>query len=650
MAHLFMQMSAPAASTLSQLRSPQFYAMMAADLAAFSVSFVAAYMIRFEFTLSPLHWDQVRAVLPLLIPVKLALFWILGLYRGMWQYSSMDDCRRLAQAVFVSSLCCIVAVLVFYGFTGFSRSVFLLDALITFLLTGGCRVANRAYHSVLSGRKRIALRSAQPGRPSERILIIGAGMSGEKIMREIHDNPRLQYEVVCFLDDDPAKRGRTLHGVPVFGTVEDLPRVVTHQRIRQVFVSIPSATGLQMRRIVEICKNCDIPYKTLPAIGQIMNGNVSIRDLRDVNYEDLLRRPPISLDETGILDYISGGTVLVTGAGGSIGSELCRQLLRFTPRELILVDAGETNLYEIQMELRHALKFQSYRTILAKVQNRTVIEDVFRTYRPDVAFHAAAYKHVPMLERNPWESIYNNVLGSQVVMETAAKYATPRFVLISTDKAVRPTSVMGASKRVTELILQSLQGGPTRFMAVRFGNVLASSGSVILLFQEQIRRGGPVTVTHPKITRYLITIPEACQLVLQAGALGRGGEIFVLEMGRPVNIADLARDLIRLSGKEPGRDIEIVFTGLRPGEKLHEELFTQAEDVSQTAHQKIMVLNHNRLWNWNGLKSQERFRDWLFSEVAVLQQIAETHDACAIKSKLKELVAEYSPQQTECVL
>lgn len=637
---------------LPQLDNPRFYAMLLADSVIFISSFMAAYLMRFEFVIAPFQWERIRFVLPILIAVKLLVFWFSGLYRGMWRYASLRDCRHLAQAVLLSTALSMSVILFFRGFNGYSRSVFLLDALLTFLLAGGCRIAIRTWYATLAGKENGASSTLVKVAPcsTKPILIIGAGGSGEKILREINDNPHLHYKVVCFLDDDPTKRGRTLHGVPVLGGVELLSRILHQYGIEQVFVSVPSATGAQMRRIINICKSANVSYKTLPAIGQIMDGKVSIKALRDVNYEDLLRRAAVKLDTTGIKEYLTGRKVLVTGAGGSIGSELCRQLIRFKPEELILVDSGETNLYNIQMELRHELHFAPYHTILARVQDRDIIDDVFRTYLPDVVFHAAAYKHVPMLERNPWEAISNNVVGSRVVMECAVRYATKRFVLVSTDKAVRPTSVMGTSKRVAELVLQSMKGGPTRFMAVRFGNVLASSGSVIPLFLKQIQRGGPVTVTHAEITRYFMTIPEACQLILQTGALGRGGEIFVLEMGTPVKIADLANDLIRLSGKEPGRDIEIVYTGLRPGEKLYEELITRAEDVCETTHEKIMVLQHNGRWNWNGFKSQDRFRNWLNGEIEDLQVIAKTHDASAIKSKLREVVSEYTPQETKCVL
>lgn len=637
-----------------QLQNPRLYLMVLTDALLLALAYVGAHLLRFEFVLTPQGLDQITQILPWIIPAKLIIFFFFGLYKGMWRYSGLHDFWRLSEACLFSSLFIIAMELFLHRFTGFSRAVFIFDGILTFVLMGGMRMAIRTYFAAKSGSKASGAFPFSGIRAKmkdfKRILIIGAGGSGEKILREIFDNPHLDYKVVGFLDDDPKKRGRALHGVSVLGSVDRLPKIVKGYEIDQVFISTPSATGPEIRRIVDICKGCRVNYKTLPAIGQIIDDKVTIKALRDVNYEDLLRRAPVDLDAAGIREYLTGRTVLVTGAGGSIGSELCRQLIRFQPEKLVLVDAGEANLYGIQMELRHERKFNSFHTILARVQDQSIIDEIFKTYRPDVVFHAAAYKHVPILERNPWEAIFNNVLGSRIVMETAAKYEVNRFVLVSTDKAVRPTNVMGTSKRLTELILQSLHGGKTRFMAVRFGNVLASSGSVIPLFRKQIEHGGPVTVTHPEVTRYFMTIPEAAQLILQAGSLGNGGEIFVLEMGTPVKIAEMAEDLIRLSGKEPGRDIEVVFTGLRPGEKLYEELITRGEDVTHTKHKKIMVLHYNGHWNWNGLNSQERYRAWLDRELEELYHIAETHDACAIKDKLKLIVPEYTPQEAECVI
>lgn len=635
-------------------RSLRFALMLALDTALFVLAWFSAYWLRLDFRLSATYIDQIMMVLPFLVGGKLIVFSFSGLYRGMWRYTSLADLWRLARACTFSML--LAAFFIHFGspLKGVPRSVVLLDAALTFLMAGGLRVGIRTWFDWKNqgGGGRLLLPAClhQRRKTARRILIIGAGGAGEKLLREIFDNPDIHYDVVGFLDDDPGKWNRSLHGVPIFGPASGLTELLRFREVDEIFISMPSATGAQVRRVREVCDQAGVPHKILPAIGQILKNKVSIKALRDVRYEDLLRRPPVRLDSAGIEQVLTGRRVLVTGAGGSIGSELCRQVIRFNPAEMILVDAGESNLYSIHMELKHEHGFHNYHCILSRVQDRPLMEEIFRTHRPDVVFHAAAYKHVPMLERNPWEAVFNNVLGSRVVMEMAHQYGVKRFVLVSTDKAVRPTNVMGTSKRLTELILLSFKGSATRFMAVRFGNVLASSGSVIPLFRRQIEQGGPVTVTHPDVTRYFMTIPEASQLILQAGAMGRGGEIFVLEMGTPVKIADMARDLIRLSGKEPGKDIEIEFTGLRPGEKLYEELITQGENIHRTAHEKIMVLETNGHWNWHGMGAQERYCRWLDQNLEDLYGTAETHDPCAIKQKLHEMVPEYTPQDTECVL
>lgn len=643
---------------IQQLRNPKFYVMLLIDACLFAAALYGAYLLRFEFTVPARDLPQIEQMLPYAVGIKLGVFWMFGLYRGMWRFSGLEDFWRLGQASILSMLLIIVGFVYINTCAGYSRSIFLLDGVLTFLLTGSLRVCIRSYYTARNtprGIRAFSLpRLSYVAGERKRILIIGAGGSGEKMLREIFDNPQLHYHVVGFLDDDPGKRGRTVHGVRVLGPADHLPRVLEQYDVEQVFISVPSATGAQMRRLVDICKSCKISYKTLPAIGSIMNGNVSIKSLRDVNYEDLLRRPPVSLETDAISGYLTDRTVMITGAGGSIGSELCRQLIQFNPRLLILVDASECNLFQMQMELHHEREFRNYQCVLGQVQQRMLMESVFRKYRPDVVFHAAAYKHVPMLEKNPWEAVFNNVRGSQVMMKLAKEYGVKRFVLVSTDKAVRPTNVMGTSKRLTELILQSFQGNGTKYMAVRFGNVVGSSGSVIPLFRRQIEQGGPVTVTHPDVTRYFMTIPEASQLILQAGALGDGGEIFILEMGTPVKIADMARDLIRLSGKQPGKDIDIQFTGLREGEKLYEELITLDEGIVNTRHEKILVLRPNGNGNGNGNghcgADHDAFRQWLDRELEELCSIARKHDPCAIKRKLKQLVPEYTPQDSECVL
>ena len=640
---------------LVQLKNMKLYLMLLIDASLFAMAFVSAYLLRFEFELEAVYIGQIKSILPFLLPTKLIVFFFLGLYKGMWRYSSIEDSWRLGQASFLSMLLLITFVYYFLHPTSFPRSIFLMDAVLTFLLTGGIRMGIRSYYSATTTSKGVSafslprIGSTEKNPVTRRVLIIGAGNSGEKILREILENPQLKYTVACFLDDDPGKRGRALHGVPVLGPVDTLLEVLPKFGIKEVFISVPNASGIEMRRIVEICEESEVPYKTLPAIGEIIDGNISISALRKVNYDDLLRRSPVQLDMSGIQEYLSDRTVLVTGAGGSIGSELCRQVIRFNPRRLILLDSSEENLFNIHMEFRDELGFKGYHCVLGSVQDYCLMEDVYQRYHPEVVFHAAAYKHVPLLERNPWEAIFNNVRGSKVTMDLALKYGVGRFVLISTDKAVEPSNVMGTTKRLTELMLQSLQHGSTRFMVVRFGNVVGSSGSVVRVFQNQIEKGGPITLTHPEMTRYFMTIPEASQLILQAGAIGEGGEIFVLEMGDPVKIVDIAKDLIRLSGKKPG-EIKIVITGLRPGEKMHEELITKEEDIIPTKHKKITMLRANGNSRWNGHGSREAFARWLDQGLGALYQAAERHDADGIKRQLKEIVEEYSPQKTETVL
>ena len=636
---------------MSQIYNPRIYFMLLLDIAIFVMSYIGACLLRFEFTLDPEAMQDIRTVLPFLIPAKLGVFLAFGLYRGMYRYFGLQDFRRLGYASVVASMLVIVLQLYINGLW-FSRSVFLIDGFLTLLFAAGLRAGVRSLSSVMripKGASHFRLPRFNGGSSRKKnVILIGAGSAGEKVLREVFDAPDLEYRMVGFLDDDPGKRGRSLHGVPVLGPVAILPEIVEKKKIHQVFITLPSASGADLRRIIDICKDCEVSYKALPRLGHIMDGKVSIKSLRDVNYEDLLGRAPVNLDEAGIRAYISGKTILVTGCGGSIGSELCRQLVHFNPECLILVDAGEWNLFNIQMELHHELKFHSYRCILSQIQHRRLMDQVFSTYRPSVVFHAAAYKHVPLLESNPWEAVFNNIQGSQVAMELAAEYEVERFVMVSSDKAVRPSNVMGTSKRITELLMQFHQLNGKRFMAVRCGNVLGSFGSVIPLFRRQIEQGGPVTVTHPEATRYFMTIPEASQLILQAGGLGKGGEIFFLQMGTPVKIVDMARDLIELSGKRPDIDIEIVYTGLRDGEKLYEELITVGEDLLSTSHDKIMLVRSDNFGH--GLQSQQDFRRWISDQVEDLYRVAATHDASAIKQKLREIVPEYTPQPSQSIL
>ncbi len=628
-----------------QFKNANFYLMLLSDALLFAAALTLAYLFRFEFSLDAHFAGQLRGMLVMVILLKLFTFFLFGLYKGMWRYTSSRDFWRLLQASTTSALLIMAFILIVYRFEGYSRAVFLIDGGLTFLLAGGLRMAIRTYY-VRFGRNGQAV--FIPATQQKRILIIGAGTTGEKMLREIIENDHLPYNVVGFIDDDVKKHGRSIHGIPVLGSMNELVKLVEDESINEILIAIPSATGDQIRRIVSTCKACHIAYKTLPAIGEIIDGRVSIKALRDVNYQDLLGRSPVQLHMDGIRGYLDGKTVLVTGCGGSIGAELCRQIVRFQPQMLILLDANEANLFHIALELRNEMHFDRCEALLGLVQDEKLMASVFDKYHPHVVFHAAAYKHVSMLEKNPWEAVFNNIIGSRVVMEAARRHETERFVFVSTDKAVRPTNVMGASKRVTELLLQSFQGNRTKFMAVRFGNVVGSSGSVVPIFRRQIEHGGPVTVTHPEVNRYFMTIPEAAQMIMQAGAMGEGGEIFILRMGTPVRIADMARDLIRLSGKEPDRDIKIVFTGLREGEKLYEELITVGEGIVPTDHKKIMVLRSDGMFNASNDRAQ--FSVWLDTELGILSDVALCHDAQAIKKKLQEIVPEYTPQDAGSVL
>lgn len=626
-------------------RNLNFYLMLAADGLCFAAALTISYLLRFDFNLSNAFGMQLVGLLKYDLPLKLGVFLALGLYRGMWRYTSLVDFWKLTEAVVLASALFVALVAFRFGFTGFSRSVLALDGLLCLMFTAGVRLSIRTIYA-----RTAAWTSAwkNPQHPPRRILVIGAGSLGERLVREISSSPQLNYQVVGFLDDDPAKRGRSMHGREVLGGVDDLARVAEDQGVEELCIAVSHASAAQMRRIVELCKASGLPQRILPATSELLDGKVALT-LRPVDYLDLLGRSEAALDEAGIAATIKGRVVLVTGCGGSIGAELCRQVVRFKPARLVLVDLSEYNLYAIAGELSSELSFTDYSCVLGSVADLELMRRVMAAHRPALVLHAAAYKHVPMLEENPWSAVTNNILGSRAVMQAAVEAGVERFVLVSTDKAVRPTSVMGASKRVTERLMACFAGGGTRFMAVRFGNVVGSSGSVVPLFRRQIERGGPVTVTHQDMTRYFMSISEACQLILQAGALGqagalnlgRGGEIFVLDMGEPVRIVDMARDLIRLSGKEPGVDVDIVFTGLRPGEKIFEELITEGEGVVRTEHEKIMVLGGT-------LGDDPADVACVLEEsLAELDAAAQAQDGAAIRALLMRLVPEYAQPEED---
>lgn len=628
-----------------QLKNPKLYFVIISDLLIFIFAFIASYLLRFEFALEANEIQKMKMLLLWIVPLKMFIFLLFGMYKGMWRYTSLTDLWQLAKASFLSSLLILSAILYANRFEGYSRAIFIIDGILTFLLSGALRLGIRIKYAF--SRNSQGTLGKPPMIQRKKCVIVGAGDAGEKMLREINENRFLDYEVVGFIDDDPTKKRRSIHGIRVLGSVDEMQNVLMRNNVQEILIAIPSATGEQMRRIVDACISCNIPHKILPSIGALIDGSVSVKVLRDIRYEDLLGRPVAKLSVEGIRNFLSGKTILVTGCGGSIGSELCRQIIKYNPGFLVLLDSNEANLFFIQMEIENDKSFKNYKTILGRVQNEKLMDSIFSKYKPDVVFHAAAYKHVPMLETNPWEAVFNNILGSRVIMRMAIKYGVEKFVLVSTDKAVRPTSVMGASKRVTELIMQSLQECSISFIAVRFGNVVGSSGSVVPLFRRQIRQGGPVTVTHPEVNRYFMTITEASQMILQAGSMGKGGEIFVLRMGTPVKIADMAKDLIRLSGKEPDVDIKVVYTGLRDGEKLFEELIAEGEDAFPTTHEKVMVLRSNQLFN--GASSKLQTKEELDKEINELIKAAECHDAELIKTKLQKIVPEYIPYKNKSV-
>lgn len=614
-----------------------------ADCASIALAQMLAYNFRFEFSLPSKELNHLILGILFLIPFKVIVFYFFGLYRGMWRYTGLNDLQKLLRANAVSLLIIFTTLLLLNRFIGLSRSIFIMDGILCFLFTAGFRIIIRIHFSnkntdiKTTFKKVIGLKNGMPN--GKNTLLLGAGSAGEGLIREIENNPKLGINPVGFLDDDPSKKGLALHGVPVLGVIDKIVDITTEYHVDQIFMTMPSASSQEIRQAVKRCEETGLPYKTLPGIGAFIDGSISVKYLRDVNYEDLLGRPPVELDDAAISKYIQGKTVLVTGGGGSIGSELCRQVIKYRPGILIVLDKSELNLFSIEAELKNNPLGVEVLCLLGRVHDKKFLERVFQNHQPTIVFHAAAYKHVPLVERFPWEGVLNNIVGSKTLMEASVANKVRRFVLVSTDKAVRPTNVMGASKRVTELLARSMDGNVTKFMAVRFGNVVGSSGSVVPFFRNQIRTGGPVTVTHPEATRYFMTIPEASKLILQAGSIGDGGEIFVLEMGTPVRIIQMAEDLIRLSGKEPYKEIDIVVTGLREGEKIYEELITDDEGIVATKHQKIMVLRPSQ--NGNGHYGLDFFTRDLPEKIAELTDAAYCCDAEKIKAILREIVPEY---------
>ena len=556
--------------------------LMAADVFALCLASFLGLFVRFDLNISRIPPEYARAALeflPYYILASLVIFFLARMYSTMWSVAGVREALHVVAACGLASLVQIAGMMLLQ--LSVPRSFFLVSFTALCAEELGIRLSYRVVISLFGNHSKKA---------AKRIMIVGAGTSGSVILKEMTTSSLVNGCVVCFVDDDKNKAGKFLNGVPVAGNRNDIPRLAEEYKIDEIYIAIPSASAKERKAIIEICRETGCQVKILPGIYQLINGEVSIAKLRNVEIEDLLGRDPIRVNLDEIMGYVSGKVVLVTGGGGSIGSELCRQVASHNPKQLIIFDIYENNAYDIQLELKEKYPDLDLVVLIGSVRNTHRIETVFEKYRPDIVYHAAAHKHVPLMEDSPNEAIKNNVFGTYKTAKAADKYGTSRFVLISTDKAVNPTNIMGASKRMCEMVVQMMNArSKTDFVAVRFGNVLGSNGSVIPLFKKQIEQGGPVTVTHPDIIRYFMTIPEAVSLVLQAGAYARGGEIFVLDMGEPMKILDLAKNLIRLSGYTPDVDIPIVFTGLRPGEKLYEELLMNEEGMQDTPNKLIHI-------------------------------------------------------------
>jgi FlaA1/EpsC-like NDP-sugar epimerase len=608
---------------MKKIRTRKKIVLLIIDLLVINFSFLLSFYFRFLFDIPERYLINYSRNFIIISLIYILAFYLFRMYDSLWNYAGSDEFLL----VWAASACGGVAAEAYNIIYGnlIPTSVIALSTIFISLYVLIIRIAFRTYRRV------IKLLEKKQNITGTKVMIVGAGSGGSLVLEELLNSKEIDMAPICFVDDDKSKLGMTISGVKVMGNRHDIPKLASENSIETIIIAIPTLSGADRAEIANICKNTGCKLKIMPGIYELLKGDVTIKEIRDIKIEDLLGRNPVVLEDDGIKDYIRGKVVLIPGGGGSIGSEISRQVLKYEPRKLIIFDNYENNAYELQNEIKGKYPGIELKLLIGSIRDRNRLENVFKEYRPDVVFHAAAHKHVPLMEESPGEAIMNNVFGTLNLTETADRYNVERFVMLSTDKAVNPTNVMGATKRICEMIIQAMDAkSKTEFVAVRFGNVLGSNGSVIPLFNKQIAEGGPVTVTDRNINRFFMTIPEAAQLVLQAGAFAKGGEIFVLDMGEPVKIYDLAKDLIRLSGFVPDVDIKIEFTGLRPGEKLYEEVLMDEEGIGKTAHNKIFVAKPA---GYNIEELKKRFQE--------LSLLCEKGDNAAIVRKLKEVVPTY---------
>jgi len=607
---------------LLKLRRP---IIIAFHLALVICAYILAFYLRFDFQIANSYWQMIIKTLPALACIKMVILGYFGLYSGLWRYASVDDIWRILKANVLATFCSILAVAFLLGrqdgvftFSGFPRSIFVLDSILSLCFIAGIRFTSRLVREKFRPEHRTKRKKA---------LIVGAGEAGVMVLKESRTNPRTNLEIVGFIDDDRRKKNLRIQGVSILGESREIPSIVEEYGVEEIIIAVPSAKGEEIRGIIAHCKIPSIKIRIVPGLQKILNGDLEVKP-RDVKPEDLLGRETVNIDEKEIKDYLFGKVVLVTGAGGSIGSALCRHIVNFSPKEILLFDHNENNVYYLELEFLTKYRHINFKTIIGDIRDIGLLKNVFSLYKPQVIFHAAAHKHVPLMEGNPAAAIKNNIIGSRNLIYAANHYRVERFILISTDKAVNPTSVMGITKRIAEMVLQSkAKISKTKFMAVRFGNVLGSDGSVVPLFKKQIEEGGPITLTHPEVKRYFMSINEASQLVLQAGGMGKAGEIFILDMGEQIKILDLAKEMIILYGLKPDEDIKIEYIGLRPGEKLFEETLLDTEKDKATKADKIYI-------------SQSDYFDprVLRREIRELERLVNLMDELGAVQKLHEII------------